>query len=198
MALDEIVCAMGNAAGSRRLMGAWLALAGCNDGGRGAEAQGTTSGVESESTTAASTSTSTTSTTGVIDGTGAVSSDDTSGTSRGSTSSGSTSTGSTTTDSQTDGSTTESIMAMPCAESCAVQFACTKDWRTEQACVDACEANLMKAEAFEVACAAAWEDLYTCLGTLTCEELAEWMNPSQVPYPCMSEDEVLGFECAGQ
>ncbi|MCA9704793.1 MAG: hypothetical protein KDK70_02950 [Myxococcales bacterium] len=66
------------------------------------------------------------------------------------------------------------------------------------ACVDACEANLVAAAEFQRACRAAWEDLHACLGTLTCEELAQWMDPTRFPYPCLREDEVLGFECAGQ
>lgn len=87
---------------------------------------------------------------------------------------------------------------MACAEHCVVQLACTQAWRSEQACIDACEANLVEATVFEVACAAAWVDLYACLGTLTCDELAQWMRPARFPYPCLSQDEVLGFECAGQ
>jgi len=107
-------------------------------------------------------------------------------------------TASTGTDPTTAGESTGSSPDMPCAEGCAVEVACTERWRTEQACIDACEANLVEATAFEPACAAAWADLHACLGTLTCEELAQWTQPTAFPYPCVSEDEVLGFECAGQ
>ena len=75
---------------------------------------------------------------------------------------------------------------------------CGDEWRTEEACVLDCEANLVEAERFNIACRAAWEGLHTCLGTLSCEEFAEWLEPTGIPYPCLSEDEVLTFECAGQ
>lgn len=75
---------------------------------------------------------------------------------------------------------------------------CTDRWRSLEACVLDCEANLEEAAKFKIACVASWEALHECLGTLTCEEHLRWQNPTEFPYPCVSEDEELAFECAGQ
>ncbi len=113
--------------------------------------------------------------------------------------------------SSSEGSTTNTVSSMgmqsgqstgpmeqPCVEGCTVELMCGKEWPSLEACVEDCEANLVEASEFEVACAAAWEDLHVCLGTLSCEEFFEWRDPTGFPYPCLPQDEVLSIECAGQ
>lgn len=96
----------------------------------------------------------------------------------------------------TSGTTGEPTSA--CQQGCAVQFQCTMEWPSEEECVTACEANLVRAAAFAQSCAEAWENVSECLGTLTCEELLEWSMPTTFPYPCADADEGLAFECQGQ
>ncbi len=98
--------------------------------------------------------------------------------------------------SPTSGTTGEPTSA--CQQGCAVEWLCTMDWPSEQACVSACEANLIRAAAFAPACADAWAAVSECLGTLTCEEYLEWRMPTAFPYPCVEADEGLQFECNGQ
>lgn len=101
----------------------------------------------------------------------------------------------------TGGSGTSDTTGEPtsaCQQGCAVQFQCTMEWSSEEECVTACEANLVRAAAFAQACAQAWENVSECLGTLTCEELLEWSMPMTFPYPCADADEGLAFECQGQ
>lgn len=85
-----------------------------------------------------------------------------------------------------------------CQQGCAVQFQCTTEWTSEEECVTACEANLVRAAAFAPSCADAWENVSECVGALTCEELLEWQMPTTFPYPCVEADQVLQFECKGQ
>ena len=93
---------------------------------------------------------------------------------------------------------TGSELSQPCIDGCETEVLCTMDWASEEECYDACVANLEKAGAFAQACRAAWEDVHTCLGTLDCTDFAEWQAPTMTPYPCVSEDEALMFECKGQ
>lgn len=104
--------------------------------------------------------------------------------------------GSTSDTSDTSGTTGEPTSA--CQQGCAVEVSCTMDWPGEDECVSACEANLVRAAAFEPTCADAWETLSECLGTLNCEEFLEWRMPTMVPYPCIEADEGLQLECKGQ
>jgi len=99
-------------------------------------------------------------------------------------------------DSGSSGTTGEPIM--PCTEQCEVELMCGEDWKSVRACAEPCEANLVEAELFAPFCRSAWEELALCLGSLTCEEFAEWQSPVEIPYPCISEDEGLVFECKGQ
>lgn len=108
-----------------------------------------------------------------------------------------TSLGSTTESTPTEGTTTEGGNEA-CADGCAVEFACGTRWASEQECVMWCEANLEKADAFSPFCRDAWEGVSACLGTLTCEEFAEWESPTVFPYPCSDADVVLDVECEGQ
>ncbi len=85
-----------------------------------------------------------------------------------------------------------------CADGCAVEFMCGMEWMSEEECVTWCEANLEKAYAFSPFCHDAWEGVSACLGTLTCEEFAEWDNPMVFPYPCSDADTILAVECKGQ
>ena len=107
--------------------------------------------------------------------------------------SGSTGSASESTDGTTGGSPSEA-----CAAGCAVEFLCGTEWKTEQACVDWCEANLVEAAMFSPFCRAAWEGVSACLATLTCEELEQWQAPMELPYPCSDADVVLEVECKGQ
>jgi len=86
-----------------------------------------------------------------------------------------------------------------CAAGCQVEFECGMgEWKSAQACTDWCEANLVKAEGFSCFCALAWNNLSTCFGGLTCEEYAEYLEPTMFPYPCAIESDSLMFECQGQ
>jgi hypothetical protein len=96
----------------------------------------------------------------------------------------------------TEGSTTGG--PDPCAEGCAVELMCGTEWMSEEDCVTWCEANLVMAGAFSPFCRLAWEGVSACLGTLTCEEFAQWENPMMFPYPCSDADVVLEVECEGQ
>jgi hypothetical protein len=98
--------------------------------------------------------------------------------------------------SETDGTTGGPNQA--CADGCAVEFMCGTEWASAEDCVAWCEANLMKANAFSPFCRAAWEGVSACLGTLTCEEFAQWENPMMFPYPCSEADVALSVECKGQ
>jgi hypothetical protein len=98
--------------------------------------------------------------------------------------------------SDTSGTTGEPTSA--CQQGCAVEVSCTMDWQSEDECVSACEANLVRAAVFSPTCADAWESLSECLGTLICEEFLEWRMPTMFPYPCVEADEGLQFECKGQ
>ena len=159
---------------------------------------------EGETTTAVSTSSTSTSAGGTTSGTS------TGGSSSGGSTVGSTSASSTgsdtTADTSTGGSSSEGGSSTTatgpnqgCVDGCVTEFACGRRWRSEDACVEWCEANLVQAEAEAgPACRISWENLYECLGTLTCEEYEQWQMPVEVPYPCISEDEALTFECAGQ
>lgn len=178
-----------------------LALAACTpttpaDGSSESTGEGasTTSG---SSTTASSgdPSASGTSTSGSSsEGSSSSSSSDTSTTGDDTTTSGSSS-GS----SSDDGSTTETGPNQACVDGCATEFECGMRWRSEGACLQWCEDNLVQAEVEAgPACRISWQSLYACLGTLTCEEYEQWQMPVAVPYPCIGEDEALTFECAGQ
>ncbi len=85
-----------------------------------------------------------------------------------------------------------------CADGCVVEVACGTEWESEDACVTACEANLVKADAFSPFCRDAWAALSACLATLTCEEFSQWQSPMMFPYPCSDADTVLSIECKGQ
>ncbi|MCH9688149.1 MAG: hypothetical protein K0V04_42350 [Deltaproteobacteria bacterium] len=155
-------------------------------------------------TPATTTSSGTSGNTTAQPGTSSTAADDTRGASTGPSSSGTTtpsSTSSTTTASTAGETTTTGTtgpVVPPCEAGCEIEFGCSRQWRSEQACIDSCEANLLEAEQFHRACRAAWENLHECLGTLSCEEFTEWFDPMRFPYPCLSEDEVLAFECKGQ
>lgn len=99
-------------------------------------------------------------------------------------------------------STTESsdcIEMSGCEAGCQIEFECgVGEWESAQECTDWCEANLVKAEAFACFCAQAWNTLSTCFGGLTCEEYAEYLEPTMFPYPCSIESDSLMFECEGQ
>lgn len=112
----------------------------------------------------------------------------------------SSSTGDSTDSSSSDGGSSSSTGAplSPCEATCGVQLSCTDRWPSFEECEIACEANLTKAERFNVACRAAWEGLHECQGTLSCEDYARWQSPRRFPYPCLRQDEVLSFECDGQ
>jgi hypothetical protein len=75
---------------------------------------------------------------------------------------------------------------------------CDTNWASEQECVDWCDDNLMMAARFTPQCHDAWEALSACFATLTCEEFAEYNNPTMFPYPCSDEADSLMFECMGQ
>lgn len=105
--------------------------------------------------------------------------------------------GTTTEGTTTEGTTTEGT-GQACAQGCAVEFACGTDWASEQECVTWCEANLEKAYEFSPFCRDAWAGVSMCLGTLTCEEFAEWHDPAMFPYPCSEADAILNVECEGQ
>jgi hypothetical protein len=75
---------------------------------------------------------------------------------------------------------------------------CGDEWMSQQECIDWCEANLVKAEAFSPFCEDAWEALSACFGTLDCTEFAEYEAAAMSPYPCDDEAAALAFECAGQ
>lgn len=91
-----------------------------------------------------------------------------------------------------------------CVAGCMVEFGCqdtcecATTWRSEQACVQWCDANLDEAELFTEFCRDAWEAMSECLGTLSCEAYQEFHHPSVPDYPCVSEAETLAFECDGQ
>lgn len=85
-----------------------------------------------------------------------------------------------------------------CQSGCVVEFMCGMEWASERECVQWCEANLEKADAFSPFCHDAWAGVSACLGTLTCEEFAEWDAPAMFPYPCSEADVVLEVECKGQ
>jgi hypothetical protein len=78
------------------------------------------------------------------------------------------------------------------------EFACGDEWKSVEACITWCEGNLVKAGAFSQFCQMAWSNLSACFGTLDCEEYAEYLDPTEFPYPCVSEADALGFECKGQ
>ena len=106
--------------------------------------------------------------------------------------------GSTSSSDTSDASGTTGEPTSACQQGCAVEVSCTMDWPSEDECVSACEANLVRAAVFAPTCADAWESLSECLGTLTCEEFLEWRMPTMFPYPCVEADEGLQFECKGQ
>ncbi|MEM9459132.1 MAG: hypothetical protein AAGF11_33445 [Myxococcota bacterium] len=110
----------------------------------------------------------------------------------------STTEGTTTEGSTTEGSTTTAGIEQACAQGCAVEFSCGTEWTSEQECVTWCEANLEKAYEFSPFCRDAWAGVSACLGTLTCEEFAEWHDPAMFPYPCSETDAILNVECKGQ
>ncbi len=176
----------------RWLLGWSLGVAACTGGGSPASGTGTSSDDGSAADTRGVSTTSTTSSSS-----SSSSSSGPPGTTTGVGSTGLDSTGSTT-GGDSSGTTTGRPREAPCVVGCEVEFACGKRWPDVRSCVTACEANLVEAEAYEIACRAAWEDLHVCLGTLSCEEFAQWANPTRFPYPCVSADQVLAFECKGQ
>ncbi len=115
------------------------------------------------------------------------------------TSGGSSSSGS---DSGTDSTGSESSgtggEAAPCTAGCMTQLECTAVWKNLEACVTACEDNLIQAALFSQFCEIAWENLSACFGTLTCDEYAEYLEAVTFPYPCDLESDALSWECKGQ
>ena len=118
----------------------------------------------------------------------------------------SSSTTSTTTSEDTSSSDT-STGDMPneaCVAGCMIEFGCQDTcecgttWRSEDACVQWCDANLGEAELFSSFCRDAWEAMSACIGTLTCEQYQQFHNPDVPDYPCVSEADTLAFECEGQ
>lgn len=110
-------------------------------------------------------------------------------------------TGATQSSSEGSESTTETSACIDmsgCAAGCEIEVECGSEWKSTKACTDWCEANLVKAEAFSCFCAQAWNNLSTCFGALTCEEYAQYLEPTMFPYPCAIESDSLGFECKGQ
>ena len=105
-------------------------------------------------------------------------------------------------DSGTDSTGSESSgtggEAAPCTAGCMTQLECTAVWKNLEACVTACEDNLIQAALFSQFCEIAWENLSACFGTLSCDEYAEYLEPTMFPYPCDLESDALGFECEGQ
>lgn len=101
-------------------------------------------------------------------------------------------------------STTGDTANQACIDGCAVEFACQAtcecdtNWASEAECIEWCDANLAKAEAFSPFCEQAWEGVSACFATLTCEEFHEYHNPTMFPYPCAAEADALAFECKGQ
>jgi hypothetical protein len=91
-----------------------------------------------------------------------------------------------------------------CVAGCMIEFGCQDTcecdttWKSEEACVSWCEANLEKAALFTEFCRDAWENMSACIGTLDCEGYHEFHNPAVPDYPCVSEADSLAFECKGQ
>lgn len=91
-----------------------------------------------------------------------------------------------------------------CVAGCMIEFGCQDTcecdttWKSEDACVQWCEANLEKAALFTEFCRDAWEAMSACIGTLDCEGYHEFHNPAVPDYPCVSEADSLAFECKGQ
>lgn len=91
-----------------------------------------------------------------------------------------------------------------CVAGCMIEFGCQDTcecgttWKSEEACVAWCEANLEKAALFTEFCRDAWENMSACIGTLDCDGYHEFHNPAVPDYPCVSEADSLAFECKGQ
>jgi hypothetical protein len=97
-------------------------------------------------------------------------------------------------------STTEGQSA--CQAGCQVEVDCgfcSTEWEDVDECIEWCEANLVKAGEFADFCQAAWENVHACVGTLDCDEFADWCDREPpFDYPCITEDQTLEFECEGQ
>ncbi|MCH9684593.1 MAG: hypothetical protein K0V04_24365 [Deltaproteobacteria bacterium] len=183
------------------LLGSALSL-GCSDDGLSSQTNGAADAGTSSSTGDGQTAPPSTGETG-----GAPTDDTTSGpptpTTGTSGTTGSDSTGGTEPTSGTDSSGSDSGSSTgteptACEAGCAVEFMCSMAWKTEEDCVTACEDNLVEAGIFSPFCQSAWEMLSACLGTLTCDEYGQWLEPDAFPYPCSDADVALEVECRGQ
>jgi hypothetical protein len=76
---------------------------------------------------------------------------------------------------------------------------CGTQWKSVEACIEWCTANLDEAAAFTDACRDAWAGMHACVGQLSCEDFSAWcMKMPLRDYPCLGADENLSFECEGQ
>jgi hypothetical protein len=76
---------------------------------------------------------------------------------------------------------------------------CATKWRSVEACVEWCTANLDEAAAFADDCRDAWAGMHACVGVLSCEDFTDWcLKDPPAAYPCEGADQELSFECKGQ
>ena len=94
--------------------------------------------------------------------------------------------------------------AEACMAGCEVELDCGpcaggKPWKSVEACVDWCTANLMKAGLFSFSCRSGWQGVHACVGALACDGFDQWCaKDPPFAYPCYRADVAQAFECEGQ